>query len=86
MNITLFTCDKKRHNYLINKLSNISKTLFVVQEYHNNTPKQNFIKNSNDEGMNKYFANVQNAEIKIFMTANIDVRAKRILSCDFELL
>ncbi len=71
MNITLFTCDKKRHNYLINKLSNISKTLFVVQEYHNNTPKQNFIKNSNDEGMNKYFANVQNAEIKIFGDSEI---------------
>ena len=71
MNITLFTCDKKRHKYLINKLSNISKKLFVVQEYYNNTPKQNFIKNSNDEDMNKYFNNVQNAEIEIFGDSEI---------------
>jgi len=71
MNITLFTCDKKRHKYLINKLSNISKKLFVVQEYYNNTPKQNFIKNSNNEEMNKYFNNVQNAEIEIFGDAEI---------------
>ncbi len=71
MNITLFTCDKKRHKYLINKLSNISKKLFVVQEYYNNTPEQHFIKNSNDEDMNKYFKNVQNAEKEIFGDSEI---------------
>ncbi len=71
MNITLFTSDKKRHEYFINQLSNISENLFVVQEYYKNTSKKNLIINSKDKIINKYFNNVQAAEIKIFGNAEI---------------
>ena len=72
MNITLFTSDKKRHKYFINQLSNISKNLFVVQEYYKNESKENFIKSSKDQAINKYFNNVKDAEIKIFGESEIN--------------
>ena len=44
MNITLFTSDNIRHNYLANLLANISKNIFIVQEANLNNDK---IKNNN---------------------------------------
>ena len=61
MNITLFTSDNIRHNYLANLLANISKNIFIVQEANLNNDK---IKNNNilkNKISSKYFEEVNKA-------------------------
>ena len=66
MKITLLTSNKKRHNYLINLLSQISDELFVIQEcgtifpgiVPGHYPASPLMKN--------YFENVDNAQNKLF--------------------
>ena len=66
MKITLFTSDKTRHNYLIKLLSQVCKTLFVVQEKSKNLSKtipDNYIQS---KITNDYFKKVNIAQKKIF--------------------
>ncbi len=68
MKITLFTSDKKRHNYLIYLLSNISKELFVIQEYTTSASTSNLSTKDLKKSiiLKKYFKYVNNAETKLF--------------------
>ncbi len=66
MNITLFTSNRRRHNYFINQLSNISNNVFVIQEYFKEDIKVNNFKNFNNTAIKQYFNNVRDAEEKIF--------------------
>ena len=64
MKITLFTSDKTRHNYLIKLLSQVCKTLFVVQEKSKNLSKtipDNYIQS---KITNDYFKKVNIAQKK----------------------
>tara|TARA_B100001094_G_scaffold331512_1_gene400107 strand:- start:1075 stop:1866 length:792 start_codon:yes stop_codon:yes gene_type:complete len=64
MKITIFTSNQSRHNYLINKFSEISETLFVIQE------KKIIIKedhiNKKDNLKSIYFSKVNKAQNLIF--------------------
>lgn len=80
MNITLFTSNKSRHNYLINLLSKIADKLFVVQETekHFSDMKSNYY--SKSLLMKKYFQNVNKAQSVFFgnlsdknFNSNIDI-------------
>ena len=74
MKITLLTSNKKRHNYLINLLSQISDELFVIQEcgtifpgiVPGHYPVSSLMKN--------YFENVNNAQNKLFGNSYIDTK------------
>ena len=74
MKITLLTSNKKRHNYLINLLSQISDELFVIQEcgtifpgiVPGHYPASPLMKN--------YFENVDNAQNKLFGNSYIDTK------------
>ena len=66
MKITVFTSNKYRHNYLINKLSEICDSLYVIQEC---TPYEFGSTNSyyrKSKILKNYFVKVSKAEIKIF--------------------
>ena len=65
MKITVFTANQRRHNFLINQLSNICDELFVVQESRTIFPGLNKGHYDKSEIMNEYFKKVINAEIKI---------------------
>ena len=66
LKITLFTSDNKRHNYLINLLSNFCKKLFVVQETKKILDNKNDNKYQNNCDIEKYFTKVLEAQNKIF--------------------
>ena len=74
MKITLLTSNKKRHNYLINLLSQISDELFVIQEcgtifpgiVPGHYPASPLMKN--------YFENVDNAQNKLFGNSYVDTK------------
>lgn len=64
MNITIFTANKLRHNYLVNKLSYSAEKLFVFRESKRKKKVNgNFIK--------KYFNKVSIAERKIFKSSRL---------------
>ena len=71
MNITIFTSNNSRHNYLINLMSSISDKLYVVQE--NNTIFPGMVPGhyKASTAMEKYFKNVREAQRKIFDTVFI---------------
>ncbi len=65
MRITLFTSNNKRHNYLINLLSEVCEELWVIRE------SKRIIKTNKDSNisnflLSEYFTNVLKAENKIF--------------------
>ena len=65
MNITLFTKNSLRHNYLINSLAKICNNLFVIKE---NFTFEERLKDENTQSIIKkdYFDKVNDAEKKIF--------------------
>ena len=80
MNITLFTSNKSRHNYLINLLSKITHKLFVVQETDNLLSGMPSNHQSKSLLMKKYFENVDKAQSVFFgdpivdkFNSNIDI-------------
>ena len=74
MKITLFTSNKSRHNYLINLLSKVSDQLFVVQECDKINPEQNLT----SETMNRYFKQVNNAQVKFLENLQTNNQSKNI--------
>ncbi len=66
MKITVITSNKLRHNYLINKLSNICSSLYVIQESSTIFPGINFGRNKKSITMKKYFSKVELAQQKLF--------------------
>lgn len=76
MNITLFTSNKKRHNYFINLLSKVSNKLYVVQEnvtLINNHQKKSILKkkyyNKLNIAQNKFFKN----NSRVILKGNIKI-------------
>ena len=85
MNITLFTSDNTRHNYLANLLSNISKNIFIVQEANLNNDKiktNNMLKNKISS---KYFDEGNKAQHFFFGNSEINKEKSniKILSLPF---
>ena len=66
MKITLFTSNQPRHVGLINKLSKISKKIYVIQECHTISPGVNSGLIKKTPIMKTYFENVLKAENKYF--------------------
>ena len=66
MKITIFTSNQPRHISLIKSLASIADEVFAVQECNTVFPGQveDFFKKS--DVMQKYFANVMNAEKEVF--------------------
>ena len=62
MKITVLTSNKSRHNYLVNKLSNVCEKLFVIQENSTIFPGVNPGRNKQSNTMKKYFQKVNNAQ------------------------
>ena len=62
MKITVLTSNKSRHNYLVNKLSNVCKKLFIIQENSTIFPGVNPGRNKQSNTMKKYFQKVNNAQ------------------------
>ena len=80
MNITLFTSNKSRHNYLIDLLSKIAHKLFVVQETENLLSGMSSNYYSKSLLMKKYFEKVNKAQSVFFgnpsvknFNSNIDI-------------
>ena len=78
MRITLFTSNNKRHNYLINLLSEISDELYVIQEC--NTIFPGIVPGHYQESpiMKKYFENVNNVQSQIFGNSYVNNKKKNI--------
>ncbi|MDA9697029.1 formyltransferase family protein [Candidatus Pelagibacter sp.] len=66
MNITLFTSNKSRHNYLINLLSKIANKLFVIQENESLLSDMPSNHESKSLLMKKYFEHVNKAQTVFF--------------------
>lgn len=62
MKITVLTSNKSRHNYLVNKLSNVCKELFIIQENSTIFPGINPGRNKKSNTMKKYFQKVNHAQ------------------------
>tara|TARA_Y100000590_G_scaffold470313_1_gene663546 strand:- start:3536 stop:4339 length:804 start_codon:yes stop_codon:yes gene_type:complete len=86
MKITLFTYNKKRHNYFINLLSDFCNELFVIQSSEKNFPQ--IIPNHypNSEIMKKYYKKVDEAQSKLFGNSNITNYSKntKVLKMPFD--
>ncbi len=78
MNITLFTSNNIRHNYLINSLSNICEKLFVVQEIADKSNNKILGNYKNTNYMKEYFKYVNEAQIKFFGNSQVDKTKKNI--------
>ena len=76
MNITLFTSNKIRHNYLINLLSEVSDELFVVQECGTIFPGIIPGHYQVSPIMKKYFENVNNAQYQLFGNSYVNNKKK----------
>ncbi len=71
--ITLFTSNNIRHNYLINFLSRMTKSLYVIQESKTIFPGLNS-EISNNKVIHEYFKKVDWAQKKIFQNNPIKVK------------
>ena len=78
MKITLFTSNNKRHNYLINLLSQISEELFVIQESNNIIPELMLDRYKSSSIMKKYFDYVNYAQSQLFSNSDLDIKKKNI--------
>ena len=78
MKVTLFTSNKRRHNYFINFLSNLCDDLFVVQE--NSTIFPGVMKGSYKISniASEYFKKVAKAEVDLFGDQFIDSSKKNL--------
>ena len=66
MRVTVLTSNKKRHNYLINRLSQVSSKLHIVQECATIFPGINPGKNKQSKIMKKYFSKVEKHKIFLY--------------------
>ena len=78
MKVTLFTSNNKRHNYLINLLSDISDELYVIQECGTIFPGIIPGHYQTSSIMKKYFENVNNVQSQIFGNSYINNKNKNI--------
>tara|TARA_B100001175_G_scaffold314786_1_gene324877 strand:+ start:50787 stop:51524 length:738 start_codon:yes stop_codon:yes gene_type:complete len=78
MNVTIFTSNNLRHNYLINKFAKVSNKVFVFQETRSIFPGmyESHYKKYNSIG--KYFKYVDEAQNKIFSKKNKILSMKKI--------
>ena len=80
MKITLFTANQSRHNYLINKLSEISDELFIVQENDTRFPGTSPGHYPASKVYEDYFKNVTEAEKKLFGVNYISCKNLNLIS------
>jgi folate-dependent phosphoribosylglycinamide formyltransferase PurN len=78
MKVTLFTSNNKRHNYLINLLSEISDELYVIQECNTIFPGIVPGHYQASPVMKKYFENVNNAQSHLFGNSYVNNKKKNI--------
>ena len=78
MKVTLFTSNNKRHNYLINLLSEISDELYVIQECNTIFPGVVRGHYQTSPVMKKYFENVNNAQSHLFGNSYVNNKKKNI--------
>lgn len=78
MKITLFTANQPRHNYFVNKLSEICDELFVIQESRSVVSIGNYNKDSIPKVMRKYLSKMTLAQKKIFGNSYISSSKKKI--------
>ena len=78
MKVTLFTSNNKRHNYLINLLSEISDELYVIQECNTIFPGIVPGHYQASPVMKKYFENVNNAQSHLFGNSYVHNKKKHI--------
>ncbi len=78
MKITIFTSNQSRHNYLINLLTEVCDTLFVVQESRTILPGLVTDLYPESKIMKEYFLNVRNAQTKIFGEQTISSKKSRL--------
>ena len=78
MKITLFTSNNKRHNYLINLLSEVSDELNVIQECGTIFPGIVPGHYQASPIMKKYFENVNNVQSQIFGNSYVNNKKKNI--------
>lgn len=78
MKITLFTSNNKRHNYLINLLSEVSDELYVIQECGTIFPGIVPSHYQASSIMKKYFDNVNTAQSQLFGKSYINNKKKNI--------
>ena len=78
MKITLFTSNNKRHNYLINLLSEVSDELNVIQECGTIFPGIVPGHYQASPIMKKYFENVNNAQSQLFGNSYVNNKKKNI--------
>ena len=67
MKVTVFTSNHKRHNYLINRLSEITSELCVVQESRSVFPGLNQSRYLKNIEIEKYFREVNKAQDFFFI-------------------
>jgi folate-dependent phosphoribosylglycinamide formyltransferase PurN len=79
MKVTLFTSNNKRHNYLINLLSDISDELYVIQECGTIFPGIIPGHYQASPLMKKYFENVNHAQSQIFGNSYVNNKNIKIL-------
>lgn len=71
MNVTLFTSNKRRHISLINRLTKVSKKLYVIQECIDIFPGVDKKKYTESKILRNYLKKVELAEKKIFPKTKI---------------
>ena len=78
MKITVFTSNKKRHNYLINLLSEVSDELYVIQESDTIFPGIIPGHYQVSSTMKKYFENVNKAQSHFFGNSHVNIINKKV--------
>ena len=78
MKITVFTSNKKRHNYLINLLSEVSNELYVIQESDTIFPGIVPGHYQVSSTMKKYFEHVNDAQSNLFGNSYVNNKKKNI--------
>ena len=76
MKITLFTSNNKRHNYLINLLSEICDELFVIQECGSIFPGIMPGHYQASETMKNYFEKVNDRKLRCSVTVTSVIHSK----------
>ena len=85
MNITVITSNQNRHNFLINKLSNICEKLYVIQERKEISDQNIPEYYSQSKIIEEYFIKVKRAEQKIFGNPELHNDNLEILSLLMEI-
>ena len=78
MKITVFTSNNFRHNYLINKLSNVSDNLNIIQEVNTLFPGSVNDYHKKNDLIGKYFNKVNRAQNIVFRNKPIQLNSKKI--------